>query len=87
MEGAGSDLKGEPAAAGYGEEFAIYPSWNARAVGLDLQAHDAIVVAARPGSKASISWCATLSIRASMSASFAGGWTILAYAAAPGHCR
>jgi hypothetical protein len=30
-------------------EFTIYPSWNARAVGLNQQPHDAMLVAARAG--------------------------------------
>src|SRR3954467_742380 len=42
-------LKNELAAASDDEESAMYPSWNARAVGLDLRAHDAIVVAAEAG--------------------------------------
>src|SRR5438105_2961679 len=41
----------------------------------------------RPGSQALISWCAILLTWAPMSAIFAGGWTILVSAAAPGRYR
>ena len=49
MDGRDRSLNPQLATAGHGGEFAIYPSWNARAVGLDMNAHDAIEVAARAG--------------------------------------
>ncbi len=49
IEGLDRSQKRQPATAGKGGEFAIYPSWNARAVGLDLKAEGAIEVAAEAG--------------------------------------